>query len=59
MHPVHPSLYGRYSIMCVFLCDFKVFCRDDCFVVMLQYLNELFYHYICAGTAETAQVYIF
>lgn len=30
--------------------------RDDCFVIMLQYLNELSYHYICAGSAETAHV---
>lgn len=33
-----------------------LFFRDDCFVVMLQYLNEISFHYICAGSAEAAQV---
>ena len=30
--------------------------RNDCFVVMLRYLNELSFYYICANTAEGAEV---
>lgn len=42
IYSVHPSLYGR----------------DDCFVITLQYLNELSFHYIAAGTVKAAQEWL-
>ena len=54
------QMYSNCCAVCLFLvntyCMDYTYCRNDCLMVMLKYLNELSFYYLAAGTQENAQV---